>query len=465
MKSELQRIRALEIAVILLFPAFITLYICVIVYPGFMSYDTIHALDGANFGVTESTWPPMVSYIWRFVNIFSTSPSAMQCLQVYVLLTSVMAIVFLFVRKIWISAISIVVYLFVPVILGTVIVIWKDVLTASFMLAAFALVLVTREISRRGLRIFLYVASICFLFLGATTRHNSISGVLPMALYLAWMFFSSNRLSKILRVTIAVGLGLLLTGGLYGGKTLLDRYALPSFQQMAGTEDFLPVERILDLGGASICAGKNLFSTSAPNLSLAAIQTNYDARHVNLSSELIRQVPLGQELTNDWVNALISEPWCMTYQKRQTTKYLLGINKGDQFLITDPGITQNRYGYVLIPSSARDNLVNYIVSQSQVIIFRPWFLELGSALSLLALVLLRRRLQMSKEQLLQLSTLFVSGLFYLAGLILLGNAADARLPFYSNTTSFLIFFIALSKVCQLAVDRAGWFSSRESSAG
>ena len=48
-------------------------------YPGFMSYDTLHALRGARIGVTDSMWPPMVSYVWRAVDMVSVNPSAHAC--------------------------------------------------------------------------------------------------------------------------------------------------------------------------------------------------------------------------------------------------------------------------------------------------------------------------------------------------------------------------------------------------
>ena len=38
-----------------------TLAICFTFYPGFMSYDSLHALRGARGEVTDSVWPPMGS--------------------------------------------------------------------------------------------------------------------------------------------------------------------------------------------------------------------------------------------------------------------------------------------------------------------------------------------------------------------------------------------------------------------
>jgi hypothetical protein len=37
----------------------------------------------------------------------------------------------------------------------------------------------------------------------------------------------------------------------------------------------------------------------------------------------------------------------------------------------------------------------------------------------------------------------LSAIFYLAGLVLFGNAADARLPFYTTTALLLVTFISI----------------------
>lgn len=58
-------------------PLLFALAICAIFYPGFMSYDTLHAMRGARSGVTDSMWPPMVSYVWRVVDFVSDNPTAM----------------------------------------------------------------------------------------------------------------------------------------------------------------------------------------------------------------------------------------------------------------------------------------------------------------------------------------------------------------------------------------------------
>jgi hypothetical protein len=38
--------------------------VCVISWPGFMSFDSMYALRQARTGIETGVWPPMVSYLW-----------------------------------------------------------------------------------------------------------------------------------------------------------------------------------------------------------------------------------------------------------------------------------------------------------------------------------------------------------------------------------------------------------------
>jgi hypothetical protein len=80
-------------------PLLTSLGVAALFYPGFMSYDTLHALRGARNGVTDSMWPPMVSYVWRAVDLVSSNPSAMHFSQVFLLLFSIFLSYSILLRK------------------------------------------------------------------------------------------------------------------------------------------------------------------------------------------------------------------------------------------------------------------------------------------------------------------------------------------------------------------------------
>jgi len=161
-------------------------------------------------------------------------------------------------------------------------------------------------------------------------------------------------------------------------------------------------------------------------------------RHINLSKGLLDRVDFKSGIGIDkvWLNVAIHHPICFFNNKFQLTKYMIGANQGVQFIITAPSIDKNEYGYSLPESSLRDAAVTYIVHASNLPFYKPWFLYL---ISIGAFVYMARARVLTAEYLI----IFLSAIFYLAGLILFGNAADARLPFYTTTALSMFTFISI----------------------
>ena len=84
----------------------------------------------------------------------------------------------------------------------------------------------------------------------------------------------------------------------------------------------------------------------------------------------------------------------------------------------------------------RDAVVGYIVKASDLFFYKPWFLYL---ISIIAFVYMLRIRALTAPYL----TLYLSSIFYFSGLIMFGNAADARLPFYTTTVLALFTFISI----------------------
>lgn len=426
-----------RIATLLLYPLVSSFVFTRIFYPGFMSYDTLHALRAARGEVTDSIWPPMVSYIWRFVDFFSNDPSAMHFFQVSMLFCAVTYVVFAVTEKRFITWIALPCLLAVPVILGTLVVIWKDVLTSSFMFGAFALTLLLKRHASSLSSLSLTLASVgilTILFIGIASRHNSITGALPFIAYLSFCYLRALGIQKRKLVGAGVAATIALTAFLYGGKALLDSYSIPEMKQLSGTGAFLESLQVLDLAGASVCAGENYMKEVAPTLDLVAIQSGYDPRHVNLSEPVTSKVTNKEAVQSAWMQVLKSNPGCLLYQRTNMFAWMTGILPGEQFLITAPSVNENEFGYELKPNGFRDGIVQALIANSQLFFFRPWFLF---GLAAAGLLLARKAFKINAEIL----ALFSSGVLYALGLFLTGNAADARLLFHSNVAFILVALI------------------------
>ena len=435
-------------------PFLFSVAIAALFYPGFMSYDTLHALEGARNGVTESMWPPMVSYVWRVVDLVSDNPSAMHFSQVFLLLLSVFHIVFMFTKKISYALMFMLLYLSLPTVLGTLAVIWKDVLMTALFMAGFAVIICIKKTKNPSVvdnsscqaprLVFLSLLALIFLFIGVCSRHNAITGALPLIFFLAWVLCSRRCKTKRHVFFSALFLGATLTGAIYFTKVQLDHYSLPGFVKMnSSTDDFLQSVRVLDIAGASLCAKHNLFESIAPDMSLLDLERLYEPKHINLSAGLFSKI--GYNLTNKelkinklWLNIALHHPLCFFYNKYLLTKYLIGAHAGPPFLITAPAVDSNIYGYQLAESALRNSVVTYIIKASKHFFSKPWFIYL---LSIGAFLYLMQR----KPFRLEYSLLALSGILYFSSLVMFGNAADARLPFYTTTVLFMLVFIALSQ--------------------
>jgi hypothetical protein len=423
---------------VLSIPLLFSFGLALLFYPGFMSYDTLHALRGARNGVTDSMWPPMVSYVWRIIDRISNNPSAMHFSQIFLLLLSIFSIVVMITKKITTATVCLIIYLSIPAILGTLAVIWKDVLMAGFLLSSFALILCIRHIKHPTMIIFLSLLTLFLLFLGVCSRHNAIFAAVPLIFFLAWTLclFSATRyitLSTLL-------LGLTLTGTIFFTKIQLDHYSLPTFVRLnSSQETFILTVRVLDIAGASVCLGRSLFTSIDPTLSVVEIKRLYDPRHINLSLGLLNKIHIDSRITQIWLSTAVHHPLCFFSHKAHLSKYLLGFNHGDQFLITAPSIDKNEYGYELADSSLRESIVTYIRTASQYSYLKPWFLY-GMAL---ALLIYR---SWKKTRTIEEDVLVLSAFLYLMSLIVFGNAADARLVFYTTTTLSIVIFISMKSM-------------------
>jgi hypothetical protein len=410
------------------------LLVTFIFYPGFMTYDSIHAIEGARFGVHDSIWPPMVSYIWSAVDLISTNPSLMHFSQIFLLLLSLSSVIYQITRQIKYVVVSIFLFLLIPSILGTLAAIWKDVLMASLLVTSFSISLKMQSVKNINVSFFLFLSTIFFLFLALCSRHNGIAAAVPLFFLTSFIFISKFDLNPTHFKKIAIVLSSILILLFFLIKTLLDSYSLPNFTKINSKFDDFSGQMILDIAGASVCTNSNLFYKLDQHLKVDEIIKAYDPRHLNLSKEIVDKFSINTNIKSIWLEVIKEHPICFAYQKFNMMKFMVGANKGRQFLVTDPHIIKNDFGYKLEPSKTRDYFVNYIFKFSSFPLLKPWFIY---AISFFAFFQICRARNLKPEYI----SLYTSGILYFFSFIPFGNAADARLLFYSTTTSFLILII------------------------
>jgi len=418
----------------------LSLLLLYIFFPGYMTYDSFHALRSARDGVTDSIWPPMVSYIWRGVDMIYPHPAAMFFLQVSFLLTATALILVKEMRSVGFTLLSLLILLLNPTILGTISAIWKDVLMAALFLAAYVFML---QIKRRKGQCVVWVyfaVALIFVFLGSATRHNAITAAVPLTFYLTYL--TLDGLGKPTSLRVSAVISALLVAGIFGGKTLLDNYSLPTFKSIAGTSKLVDGVRRMDLVAASICVGENLFGEAAPQLTIDDMRAGYDARHVNYSSALLKKIPADADTGKLWLRTLLNHPLCLVSNKAQLTAHLFGLRGDKPFLIITPQVDFNEFGYYLPNSVLRKEVEGFVISAAGLPIFKPWFLWV-LCLGVFCVYILRNRAIHGGY-----AALWCSATLYGAGLSMMGNAADARLLFYTNYVCIILILMTARDIWQ-----------------
>lgn len=127
----------------LAFAALATLVVCYPSWPGFMSYDSLFAYRQARAGVETMLWPPLHSYMFWVSHRVGLGTGGVLAFQTFTLFASAAVILQLLVRNriaallmCGLFAASIVMF---PPLLGSMLVHWRDVPTASFALLGVAI--------------------------------------------------------------------------------------------------------------------------------------------------------------------------------------------------------------------------------------------------------------------------------------------------------------------------------------
>jgi hypothetical protein len=232
----------------------------------------------------------------------------------------------------------------------------------------------------------------------------------------------------------------------YSIKLFLDNYSYPNFTKIEKSinhgYDFIHHVKILDIAGASICSDQNFFKDINKKYTLDQMKKDYVPKHENLSEKLFKAVNSDYKTINTiWLDVAKNHPICFFKNKYEILRFSIGANEGSQFLITDPELNteEKDFGYRLYPSNLRSALVSYITGFDKIGYLKPWIIYI---LALLAYFKMYSKNLHKKEDLI----LGTSSLLYFFSQVMIGNAADARLLFYSNTVMIIILFVSLYRI-------------------
>ena len=420
-----------------------TLLICVPVWPGLMSYDSLLAYRQSIDGVEIADWPPMHDYLFYLSRRLTGGPGGLLAAQNFVLLFSASSIISMFARSRWQHLLGFALFVascfYFPTLLGTLIVNWKDVPLASFGLLAIAFWLLAVRHSSRLMLTLVAVA----LTIALSVRLNSLPLLLPFLMLALLRPTGERRRDDRTIAAIVVVASIAIA-------YMSTMWRLPDLKRLPPLGHTFKGVQLWDLIGTSACAGTSLLPPAYSGqgaLSVDELRAIYDPRHVDLTMlhrDGIKPLPTpaddsSAELAQAWRAAIRDHPICYLHHRQRVFEYQMGL-ADHVFLPTHAGIDANAYGISFRHPEAAAARINSVASGAEAWLRRPFWLYILAAIVTLLTVNGRKR---SAPVAIALG---LGAVLYAATFFFLAPAADARYIFPSNIFCALLLAIALASL-------------------
>lgn len=310
-------------------------FVCLCFYPGTLNNDSQWQLDQADQNDYYDGHPPIMSYLWHGLNISfpATHGSAnMFLLFVIVYCFSIILIAFNEKKTMLSRWLFMGTLLFFPPVLLILGAILKDSLMAVTLLLTYAILLYAERTRSKVLLLLSFIP----LFIGFTTRHNSIFAVLPFCVWISLIVCDIGNiiLRPILKHLLCAMMVLLLLFGLFFTKDFLTTRMIHAKNSYA-----LQFLLAYDLVGVSLRAKENVlpsfYNTPIKPINeafLKKIYRPYSNYYVFWPGEkgdptldCIWSVDKEKELIYAWFKAVIKHPKEMFYHKTEAFFSMLGI--------------------------------------------------------------------------------------------------------------------------------------------
>jgi hypothetical protein len=413
-------------------------------FPGLVTRDSVDQLAEARADFFTDPHPPLMSFVWRYVDMIVAGPLGMFVLQTALLLAG-LYLVFRRVATARSAALCAVGVLWFPPVSAPMMVIWKDSLMAGACMLSVALLLDDR---RR-----VQLAGLVVLCLGVALRYNALALALPLVvMQFEWRRGARGRT----RYAIAVAAWLGVTLGVLGINHVLTdrkmhfwvstlavmdiagtlcyesrRYSDGELEQMfAGTE--LRVHADIE---ARMC---NAFATSSP---FGLIHPERGLWSMAASGTTPTPAAQRAAITGVWKSVVPSRPLGYLAYRLSVFQRVLGIWTPPWSMVPERVPRIARYaperlaelGLSTHHSSIQASWTGALTwLATSTPLFRPW-LYLAAALVLLALV--RRR---------AIAALLVSGIAMQGSLLLVAMSPDYRYSHWlvlATCTAFVLWRI------------------------
>lgn len=382
---------------------FLICAVCIPVWPGFMSYDSIDALKRARHGIPDNIYPPLTAYVQYIFDLILPGGGLLFAYQVSLYLLSCAAVLICARVPLWLGIPALTFLTFTPATFGPLLVVWKDIMIMAVLMSCTFLYQMidarcktnSSETSPTSLKrqYFLPIAFLSFLFFASAYRHNSLSAVLPFVLFGAHRFFAGD-IRKVMLSSIAI------VAIFVSAIFLFNSYRLPDLKPIKGY--LITQFQVADIIGVSTFSGKNLlpaqFTRKYAQYSVEDLRNAYCPDHINRScrKSAVNQKPLDFEvltairdyglwtdgsgdfldsnkITKAWWQAVTQNSQAYLHHRFVFALEFLGIGKRTPNFLYYTKIEPNEFGLEFKPNGLTKYTLNYLQYSSTWIIAFPWF--------------------------------------------------------------------------------------------
>lgn len=236
-------------------------------FPGLMTNDSFLQLEQARTGIFSDLHPPVMAFVWRFVDMVVAGPFGMLVLQTTIYWGAIALIMWHLWHRHWVTPLAIAIIGFWSPSFSMLGFIWKDIqMTASFAMAI-ALTLLAIDHKRQ----WPLVPAMVFLLYGTALRHNAVFAAFPIVVWWGWLL-TSNLKPLILRGAAVIVITI--------GMMLVPRMITPSL----ATVHVHPSQQLFlyDLAGISVLTDNNLLPLHYQPflLPVRTLKEKYNPTHV-----------------------------------------------------------------------------------------------------------------------------------------------------------------------------------------
>lgn len=375
-----------------------TVAILIVCYPGFMSYDSLRTLEEARTQVRGGIFPAMPVYLMRLADFGGHGPTVLLVVQNFIVLLSLALILRFLAVRWWTALLAMMLTLAMPVALGVMFVVWKDVTTTAPLLLALVLIYwASRNPAAPGVP-WAKWGSMLLLIVATLVRFNAFSATAVIAGYWTLSFYPMrNRMSQ-----VCIFLAALLSMG--ASNKIVNGYTFPNFGRLA-PNDLAFVVMNYDLVGISKWSGESLLPVTplgnqTPKAKISDINSIYNSLgvvHINAANQVLGNpvkltVPgyTNRDILRMWMYAIEKHPGAYIRYRLDLFEETIGAKPYATFEPTHFGkVDANELGIKFEDRFVTQMVLSYVEAASATTLGKPWSFLLFSIFSCVVLLRLR----------------------------------------------------------------------------